>query len=262
MGSLRRMPPKAMVRVVLALALSWLVTTGSYSAAVGTSRSPDQYGGKQQGRQAKSSNWAGYADSGATFSDVEGSWTQPAASCTTVSEAAFWVGIDGYVKGDDTVQQIGTDSDCAKVRVGKKKKLVGSYYAWYQVYPDSLVVLPEGIYPVHSGDVLDAEVSEPSSSSITLILHDATYGWTYSVSPSLPSTPLRASAEWIVEAPTAKLTDFGSVTFSEASANDDTMSSFIEHEIEMAKKKGALVRAYPAPSPPVTSGFEVVWNHL
>ena len=50
------------------------------------------------------------------------------------------MGIDGFAATDPTVQQIGTDSDCLK---GTKKMPGGpSYYAWYEMYPGSIVILP------------------------------------------------------------------------------------------------------------------------
>ena len=65
-------------------------------------------------------NWAGYAVTGPTVSNVAGSWVQPTATCPKRQnqQAAFWVGIDGYSATDPTVEQIGTDSDCTK---GTKK---------------------------------------------------------------------------------------------------------------------------------------------
>ena len=71
--------------------------------------------------------------------ECRGSWTQPAATCTgtKASQSAFWVGIDGYASSDPTVQQIGTDADCTKGTT--KVPSVAVYYAWYELFPDSLV---------------------------------------------------------------------------------------------------------------------------
>ena len=123
------------------------------------SKSNPGHGKKPSGGVQTSQDWAGYAVTGTTFSNVAGSWTQPTATCpkNQVQQAAFWVGIDGYSASDPTVQQIGTDSDCTK---GKGKKGGGpNYYAWYQLYPQSVVVLPTSSYPVTKGDAISASVS-------------------------------------------------------------------------------------------------------
>src|SRR5262245_47089269 len=63
---------------------------------------------------ATSTNWSGYAVTGpnGSVSDVKASWYVPTASCPPSPNqyASFWVGIDGY--SSNTVEQIGTDSDC------------------------------------------------------------------------------------------------------------------------------------------------------
>ena len=108
-------------------------------------------GAGQSGAQS-STNWAGYAVTGAAFSSVSGSWGQPSATCAThkAALAAFWIGLDGYGASDPTVEQIGTDSDCAK---GKGKASGGpTYYAWFEMYPAPPVVLSQRFYPVAPGD--------------------------------------------------------------------------------------------------------------
>jgi hypothetical protein len=41
-------------------------------------------------------NWSGYAAFNSTFSDVKGSWMEPAATCNGKSTySSFWVGLDG-----------------------------------------------------------------------------------------------------------------------------------------------------------------------
>ena len=79
--------------------------------------------------------------------------------------------------------------------------------------------------------------------SYQLVLTDAGH-WTFSTLQVATTTPLDASAEWIVEAPTTckgtkckpvKLADFGSVGFTGATANGLPIS--------------ARRRSYPTPSP-------------
>src|SRR5262245_38418315 len=75
-------------------------------------------------RFATSSNWSGYAVTGApgSVTDVQGSWVVPAVTCSGGPNqyAAIWVGIDGF--NSNTVEQTGTDSDC--------QNGTPTYYAW------------------------------------------------------------------------------------------------------------------------------------
>src|ERR671935_3262765 len=125
---------------------------------------------------ARSLNWSGYAayQAGTTFTDVKGSWTQPAASCRGGQKqyASFWVGLDGY--NSSSVEQIGTDSDCS----GPNRPV---YYAWYELYPAPPVNLSLAVHP---GDVISAEVSA-SGSTFTLSLLDQTTGASFSTTQSV-----------------------------------------------------------------------------
>ena len=71
-----------------------------------------------------SSNWAGFAVGGNTFSSVSGSWVQPTAACSGVTtSAAFWVGLGGNSTVSNALEQIGTSSDCSAAGTA-------SYSAW------------------------------------------------------------------------------------------------------------------------------------
>ncbi len=223
---------------------------------------------KQKQGTGDSLDWAGYAVTGVPVTSVAGTWIQPTAVCSgkKVDQSAFWVGIDGYASTDPTVQQVGTDADCTK---GTRKDPGGpSYYAWYEMYPGSIVVLPTSTHPVAPYDILTATVSG-SGSSYTLSITDVGR-WTYTTVQSAPTAPLDASAEWIAEAPTTctgtrckavDLTDFGSVAFSGATADGEPIDSadFTEHQITMTKnKKGTIVKASTSP---LVGGdaFTVMW---
>ena len=217
---------------------------------------------------ANSLDWAGYAVTGATLNSAAGTWVQPVASCSgnKPSQSAFWVGIDGYASSDPTVQQVGTDADCTKGN--KKSPSVASYYAWYEMYPDSIVTLDTAGHGVYPGDTLNASVSG-SGSTFTLTLTDVGR-WTFSTVQVTPVPPLDASAEWIAEAPTTckgskckavSLADFGTVAFTGASANGMPVNSasFSNHQITMTKnKKGTIVKASVSA---LTGGnaFTVTW---
>ncbi len=172
-------------------------------------------------------NWAGYVAEvnfgspvSNTVTSVSGAWTVPGvtpsiwpaanvsgqqASCVT------WVGIDGF--SNNTVEQIGIESNI--------ENGLASYYAWYEMYPNGLTLIPS--MSVSPGDSITASVqySPPGyANEFQLSISDSTNGQTYTTYQT-NSSALRSSAEWIIEAPTitgsfAPLPTFGSVTFTGA----------------------------------------------
>src|ERR1700742_2665996 len=75
-----------------------------------------------------SANWAGYTATGAQFSKVSGSWTQPQASCdSSQGDAAFWVGLGGASQGSQGLGPTGTEVDCPSGQA--------VYSAWYELVP-------------------------------------------------------------------------------------------------------------------------------
>lgn len=189
---------------------------------------------------AEAYNWSGYAIAGATststgvtVTSVSASWTVPKGTCSgrTAQYAAFWIGIDGWYS--DTVEQIGTDTDCSS----------GSpvYYAWYEFYPENSYyacptstgrqVAPCPLKTLSPGDVITASVVENKNGTFTATITATsgsttigTFSTTYTPNRQT-GTPQLSSAEWIAEAPcctnsggTLPLADFGSVTFTNAMA--------------------------------------------
>ncbi len=262
--------------------------------ALSPARASNQILSTVNGAASASVNWSGYAATGATFTNVAGSWTQPTATCpsNTSQLAAFWVGIDGYSANDPNPEQIGTDSDCTKGKGNGKGgangpnkakggggngkgggKGVGGpiYYGWYEFSPQPPVFLSTSAYPVVPGDDISAQVAA-SGSTFTLTLTNATQGWTFTTNENVSPMPPEASAEWIAESPqacakkncgNAQLTDFGSLSFSGASANGQGISSpsFVDHAITMEKRKGKVVRASPSALSVDGSAFNVTWEH-
>jgi hypothetical protein len=169
-------------------------------------------------REGRSSTWAGYAvvtsilsPQEGVVSGVNGSWTVPAVDCsvTPTAYASFWIGIDGY--SSNTVEQIGTESDCFSGS--------GIYYAWYEMYPEYAVDLNMKISP---GDAVSAEVQYLGGGSFNLTVTDTKTGASSSTTQKSTSAA-RSSAEWIAEAPSSggvrlPLADFGTVTFQGAQA--------------------------------------------
>jgi hypothetical protein len=232
---------------------------------VGTSSAP-------RGGQVISTSldWAGFAATGPTVTSVTGSWLQPSVACpaSKLEQSAFWVGIDGFSSSDPTVQQVGTDADCAK----KAKKVPGGpvYYAWFEMYPASLVVLNPSTYPVNPGDALTASVTAVGA-NYTLALIDAGH-WTFTTTQVAGAPlPLNSSAEWIAEAPTScagssckavPLADFGSVAFSGATVNGLPVNGagLTSSQITMTKnKKGTQVKASTSALDVTGHAFGVTW---
>ena len=191
----------------MCLALGVCVLAAGASPAVTAARHDPIHIRERHGNQVTSSNWSGYAVTGAkeSVTDVKGSWVVPSVNCggTPTAYASFWVGIDGY--SSNTVEQIGTDSDCQS----------GSavYYAWFEFYPhpsfnvNSLAIKP--------GDVISAEVTY-TSGRFTVSLTNETTQQSFSTSTKMNSAK-RSSAEWIIEAPSGggvlPLADFNTVSY-------------------------------------------------
>ncbi len=139
----------------------------------------------------ESNNWSGYAVTGTGFTSAKGSWHVPEVQCnkTPNTYSSFWVGLDGFQNGNDTVEQNGTASDCSGT--------TPQYYAWYEYYPANAVVIDD--VPVTAGDIISAEVTY-NGSEFTLTITNETTGKTHSHTKALPGAQ-RTSAEWIAEAP-------------------------------------------------------------
>lgn len=202
------------------------------------------------GERHLSHNWAGYAvqsdldrPADGVVKQVSGQWKVPAVTCTAEdSWSSVWVGIDGY--DNDAVQQAGTVQACE----GGKAK----YYAFYQTYPNPLVMLPIIIRP---GDVVSAEVQYTGLLNVYLLtLTNRTLTLNLALPITLPEVArkiaTRRSAEWVVEAPNTSdgrilpLANFGTVTFDRASATigrrsgDIASSAWEQTPVHLVNGKG------------------------
>jgi hypothetical protein len=200
-------------------------------------------------KHSTSSNWAGYAATGTTFTSVSASWVQPSVSCSrSTTYSSFWVGIDG--DGSNSVEQTGTEADCSSGRA--------VYSSWYEMYP---------AYPVNysnavsAGDHFTATVSR-SGTKYTLTLSDTTKGWTKTTTKT-QSGLSNASAEVIAEAPSSSsgvlpLADFGTANFTGATANGQAIGNFSPDKINMAS--GSTTKATTSS---LSSGenFSVTFDH-
>ena len=174
-------------------------------------------------QQSLSQNWSGYVvggsseSSGTQYKSVSGSWVAPTAKCTSGSGyAAFWVGLGG-AGGTEALEQDGTEADCSASGTP-------SYFAWYELVPSAPVRVN---MTVHAGDHISSKVTV-SGTNVTVYLANQTTGATFTKTLQM-SDPDTSSAEWIAEAPSScqqglssctplPLTDFGTVTFTNASA--------------------------------------------
>ncbi len=214
---------------------------GSNATALQRHHLPIQIHRRRDQTVSESYNWSGYAVTGATgsVSDVKSSWTVPSVASTCASTpdgyAAFWTGIDGWTS--NTVEQIGTDSDCVNL-VGNKTG-TPTYYAWFEFYPQDAYLIGEYSSSgscksdcVEPGDIVSAEVKFSGTAAtgfrrrgaqlFTVTLTDQTQGWSFTTSSTVPGAK-QSSAEWIAEAPYGcdtssgfcNLSDFGTVDYGD-----------------------------------------------
>jgi len=191
-----------------------------------------------QTQDVVSTSWAGYAVGSnlllrqPAVVAVNGSWTVPAVNVSEDNRySSAWIGIGG--QSDHTLIQVGTEHDSLN---GQAK-----YSAWYEMLPDNSIAIPE--VAVSSGDRITASVSlvDTEENEWLVEIHNLSNGQGFSQIFTYNSSML--SAEWVVERPmvnnqTTTLTDFGSVTFTNATAQlrskVGTISSFPNYAIVMS----------------------------
>lgn len=213
------------------------------------------------------SNWSGYAVRGTGFTKARGSWTVPKAKCGSDpdSYAAFWVGIDGY--SSNTVEQIGTDSDCSGT--------TPVYYAWYEFYPNPAQQI--GSMLIYPGDTMSATVSY-NGTRFELKITDHTTAKTVSVLGR--HSAKRSSAEWIAEAPADSsgnilpLADFTKVGMGDEyteildtnwATDSSVMGPISDFGSSMEKitmvTSGGTTKAKPSLLASDGATFDVTWKH-
>jgi hypothetical protein len=184
--------------------------------------------------QDESTNWSGYAATGANgaYHSVTASWVEPTGKCTSRRSAqysSFWVGLDGF--NSDSVEQTGADVDCDGT--------TPEYYGWYEMYPANPVNYTNTVKP---GDHFSASVTFTGTETYTLVLTDSTQGWTHTTVKNETGLD-RSSAEVITEAPSSEsgvlpLADFGTVNYSTSTANGTSLGSQSPTEIIMIDSSG------------------------
>jgi|SRR5215211_1973917 len=225
---------KRWATVVGAIALVGAVVVPSAAVARGPLNAP-----KRKVGRSTSTNWSGYAVPGSGATHVIGTWTARSVTCAAGenSWSSPWVGIDG--DNSNTVQQIGTDSDCQNGRP--------VFYAWYEMYPKPLNTL--GL-TVHPGDSFTGEVTRTASGSFVLKLTNNTTKASFTTTQNSRKAR-RSSVEWIMEGPSnGLLSNFGTELFSSTSATisgaTGNVGSFANAErITMVNNQG-VQRAVPS----------------
>ena len=181
-----------------------------------------------------STNWAGYAATGSSYTTVTSSWVEPQVSCTSDGIVAFWIGLDGW--GSTSVEQDGTGVDCSN---GSPEP-----FAWWETYPANAI--QEYNEPVAAGDSLTSTVTYETNGRYDLVLTDSTRGWTENNVVAKPSGAENASAEVIAEAVTSgngvsPLPNFGSIHFAGSTIDNGTLQAADAQAIDMTNSGGTVI---------------------
>ncbi len=164
-----------------------------------------------------STNWAGLAENGTTYTGVSASWSVPTVlPSIPLQVSSSWVGIDGYSNRD--LIQTGTEEDTSGGAT--------TYYAWYEILPAPETRI-SGM-TVHAGDQMAADIFQVSPHTPTTqgtwaisitdqtTAHNYTHDFPYG-GGGTDGQPAN-SAEWIQEmtgtSPKAPLANFGTANFT------------------------------------------------
>jgi hypothetical protein len=209
--------------------------------------------------------YAGYGATrpGADVSSVSGSWTQPRGSCSGAATSAFsaWVGIDDNGLGN--LEQLGTEIACVR---GSRTP---HYGVWYEMFPEVSHPVAMRALP---GDRFTASVTNNGSRWI-LAITNRTTGQKWSITRT--RTAAAAQALWVAEAPSSEvsdpgqhvlpLTNFGSVTFTSASAvvggvrRSIGNAGWAHYRFDMTTSSGVMKTSTSGLSG--GSSFTVRWRH-
>ena len=201
-----------------------------------------------------STNWAGYVDETRGVDSVSGTWVVPTVDPSAgTSASSVWVGIGG--SNSDDLIQAGTEQDIEHGRP--------VYYAWYEMLPAESKEVRMDVEP---GDQITVSIAEDAQNQWVLNMSDDTTGEALQMHLTYRSS--NASAEWIVEAPTAvnartgaqhqvTLANFGSVHFSNmaATSNGQAIDPTNAAPVVMASHRTKIVDV----SPVQNGGFDALY---
>jgi hypothetical protein len=206
----------------------------------------------------ESRNWAGYTATGGTFTEVNATWSVPQFAPDSPAGAdAIWVGIGG-VRGTDLIQ------------AGTQETVSGrgstDYSAWVETLPQASQPVP---LPINAGDSVTVSLQEQASDDWLVAFVNNTTGKSYQLNIAYVSS--RSSAEWVVEAPSARrgrvlpLDAFGSVSFTNAGCSRNGQALSISeagaHPVTMVGPRGRRL-ARPSPVDDDGASFNVLQSLL
>jgi hypothetical protein len=155
----------------------------------------------RHGGTVDSLNWSGYAvtPSGGDVTAVSSTLVVPTAGLIPPGFAATWAGIGGYTSGDSTLIQAGVGEQSLPTL----PILGDQYYAWYELLPNTETQLTgctgDANCTVTPGESISVTISLVSGTTWNIAMTDAGH-WSWSQHVTYTSS--KASAEWILEAPT------------------------------------------------------------
>ncbi len=212
--------PKSLVTLVLLLALILLVVEATSSVTVYSK--PNIRTSAQS--ELASPIWSGYIAASSISNPqpvvdfVNGSWIVQSVAPSKISTySCQWVGIGGTLSGDQTLIQVGTESDSSNGAI--------NYYAWYELVNANSVESPldRNLYPIYANDVISAYVISTGTLNQWMIgltdSRDKTMVWHWDKTVTYSSS--QNSADWIEERPKlggqlTTLADFGTASFGQA----------------------------------------------
>jgi Peptidase A4 family len=203
--------------------------------------------------QGTSSNWAGYAARGGSFTSISATWTVPEVSLDSPFGAdAAWVGIGGLRTRD-------------LIQAGTQQFVTGSgsvtYQAWVEKLPAPAQPVPLTVLP---GQTVSVSLDYQGNDEWLITLSNLSTGQSLVRTEQYSSS--FSSAEWVEEAPFARrrvlpLTEFGAVGFAQASAVRDGVSMTIA---DLGARAISLIdnnrRALAVPSPLGADGASFTVN--
>jgi hypothetical protein len=205
-------------------------------------------------RSVNSYDWSGYVlatnlnNPQPLVTAIEASWIVPDIGVSPRNSfSATWIGVGGQFGSDNTLIQAGTEQDSMNG--------VATYSAWCELLPNTEVTI--GSLSVLPGDRITASISlsDPSTSTWLLEIHDFTRRQSYQNSVVYASSML--SAEWIVERPKINgvlrnLADFSELTFTGCAATVggkiETINSLPYIEVTLYNQNTKLASVSPLAS--------------
>lgn len=218
--------------------------------------------------QAKSTNWSGYADVGATgkFSKVTNKFVVPQLTCNPsvggngYEQVSIWNGMDGW--SDGQVEQGGVDGYCYQGQ--------GPYYdTWWEHYPVNNEQ-PVGT-TVKAGDHISVATTRSGTKYTVKVTDSTTPGNSFTHSFSCAATTCTdTSAEFIVEAPGGDsgepgslypLVQFAPMSMTSAVVNSGNIKSYSNNEITMVDyTNSSIVKAKPGALNSTGNAFSDTWE--